>query len=245
MLIASFKSESPLPVPMLGPRFTDGPVTDMASHPSTTSVPTRKVNGRSNARVTGLFASEKMDLMIPWESHLEYEFLCLAEVDRSITYIAAQPKRLHFRQEGKRRSHVPDFLILKDGKTVYVEVKPSARAAAPDFADRTRIVANLVASEGAEYIVVTEREIRRQPLLTNVRILLRGRGVCPPLQKRIELRNEVVRLGGRCAIGDLCQVSAMGRVTPEVVYSLILRGVLATNLEGDALSRATQVWVPS
>lgn len=218
----------------------------MQTSHSQVSSPVRKVNRRSNSHVTGLFASEKMKAMIPWESHLEYEFLCIAEVDQSISNIYAQPRWIHFRHRGKERAHAPDFFICQNGEAIYIEVKPLARTRAEDFTQRTATVAEILAKEGAKYVVVTEEEIRRQPLMTNVRTLLRGRGTTPDSGTRAALRALVrTTFNGRCTVRQLCSATGLGRITSDVVYSLILRGELETNLHTEKLSPESYVWLPT
>lgn len=63
------------------------------------------------------------------ESGLEHGLLLHLDRDPSVTWILAQPARLHFKGEGRRRrSHVPDLLSLsQSGQVTVWDVRPSAR----------------------------------------------------------------------------------------------------------------------
>src|SRR5450432_3069200 len=79
------------------------------------------------------WACTEQDLVI-YESRLELARLLLADFDRSVRRIIAQPFLLEAEIEGRLRRHVPDYLLLVDGGPVVVEVKPAARLSKPEVA---------------------------------------------------------------------------------------------------------------
>lgn len=63
-----------------------------------------------------------------YESRLELARLLLADYDRDVVAIAAQPFLVRAQVNGKGRRHVPDFLLLRADATVQVvNVKPASR----------------------------------------------------------------------------------------------------------------------
>ena len=71
-----------------------------------------------------------------YESRLELARLLLADFDRDVTAIAAQPFLLQARVAGAARRHVPDFLLVHADKSVRgVNVKPAAKLAEPQIAE--------------------------------------------------------------------------------------------------------------
>ena len=71
-----------------------------------------------------------------YESRLELARLLLADFDRDVAAIAAQPFLLQARVAGAARHHVPDFLLVHADKSVRgVNVKPAAKLAEPRTAE--------------------------------------------------------------------------------------------------------------
>jgi hypothetical protein len=113
------------------------------------------------------WACTEQDLVI-YESRLELARLLLADFDRLVRRIVAQPFLLEAEIEGRLRRHVPDYLLLLDGGPVVVDVKPAARLSKPEVMftfDWTRAV---VKSRGWRYEVATEPAAAE---LENVRFL--------------------------------------------------------------------------
>jgi hypothetical protein len=64
-----------------------------------------------------------------YESRLELARLMLADFNRAVTAVAAQPFWLRFRDGGRVRHHVPDFLLVRaDHSVLLVNVKQIGRA---------------------------------------------------------------------------------------------------------------------
>lgn len=113
------------------------------------------------------WASTEQDLVI-YESRLELARLLLADFDRSVCRIVAQPFLLEAEIEGRLRRHVPDYLLLLDGGPVVVDVKPAARLSKPEVAFSFAWTRAAVESRGWRYEVATEPAVGE---LENVRFL--------------------------------------------------------------------------
>jgi hypothetical protein len=60
----------------------------------------------------------------------------LADFDRAVTAVAAQPSWLRFRYGGRVRRHVPDFFLVRaDHSVLVVNVKPADQAVDPKVAE--------------------------------------------------------------------------------------------------------------
>ena len=81
------------------------------------AVPWRKArSARGQAHYPGYFWSATMSGHVIYESRLELARLLLADFDRDVTAIAAQPFLLQARVAGTARRHVPDFLLVARGQ---------------------------------------------------------------------------------------------------------------------------------
>jgi len=130
--------------------------------------------------------SFKSGAIVRCESTQEEEAVARFEACPSVTKITAQPVRIAYMHEGKQRRTTPDFkLTLDDGLDVYVEIKHTTQALTMAAVLKARAVGS--AAQGLDYRVITDRWIRVEPLLENIRILQRWRGATRVSRDRLEL----------------------------------------------------------
>ena len=71
---------------------------------------------------------------------------------------------------------VPDFLVtMTNGRKRLIEVKPSRKLARPDVQRKLHVARTFAEQQGWTFHVVTEVELRRGPLISNLRLLSRYR----------------------------------------------------------------------
>ncbi|ARV19526.1 hypothetical protein AEP_02600 [Curvibacter sp. AEP1-3] len=133
----------------------------------------RKIVTRSGKRFRGKFPSRKMKTMIHWESLLELDAIHLFEFHPSIVSYYEQPsEEFYYDHEGRHRTYFPDFLLVfRSGKRLLVEVKPKALLDNPTLQNKYRAIAKRFADQDRPFRVLTEDEIRKEPLRTNLRTL--------------------------------------------------------------------------
>ncbi len=142
--------------------------------------PVRRVVTKRRKRIVGKVVSAKMECLIPWESQLERDYMYLLEANPQVIAYFAQPERLPYLLHDRRHTYVPDIEIVWVGNHRSIEeVKYEEDAADPENQEAFAVFRRLYAERGITYRVVTERTIRRQPQLSNVRKLLRHR-LCQP-----------------------------------------------------------------
>ena len=80
---------------------------------------------RTQKHIPGFFWVSQMNELVWYESRLEMFILKQLDFTQKIKAILPQPFFLHFSSDGKRRYHIPDFLVwLKSGQYMLVNVKP-------------------------------------------------------------------------------------------------------------------------
>jgi hypothetical protein len=172
-----------------------------------------------------------MGAHVVYESRLELARLLLADFDRDVAAIAAQPFLLRARAGGRARRHVPDFLLVHADESVQVvNVKPAGRLADPQIAEALAWPGRLFQARGWGHEIWSGAD---PVLLANLRFLAgyRQPGLLPG-----ELLDEVlaaVRPGD--TIGGVAG-RALGARTPGEVRAAVLRLLwqqrLATDLRG-------------
>lgn len=132
----------------------------------------RRVVTRSGRGVRGYFPSKKMGRMVAWESLLERDAIYLFEFSTGVVEFHEQPARIRVPGPGGPTTYVPDFeLVFLDGEVRHIEIKPSEKLARPDISQRFEGISAHYARIGHSFQILTEAEIRREPLLTNLKLL--------------------------------------------------------------------------
>ena len=152
-------------------RFADGstremPLAELTATLVLSAVPWRAIRShRGQQHLPGLYWSSTTDAHVVYESRLELARLLLADFDRGVVGIAAQPFLV--REVGRR--HVPDFLLSRvDGSVLVVNVKPADGVGSARVADALAWAGRVFADRGWEHEVWSGADAQ---LLANVRFL--------------------------------------------------------------------------
>ncbi|WP_051513329.1 TnsA endonuclease N-terminal domain-containing protein [Skermanella stibiiresistens] len=177
---------------------------------------------------------------IHWESQLERDLVYLLEFDPAVVSYREQPVTVHYEDAGRLCRYTPDFLVQMAYGLHVIEVKPARIAEEPEWRDLfERMVAHF-AKEGAKYEVLTERDIRRQPRLDNVALLLR--------YQRQAVQDGAVSAIRGCLSGDRMMLADLARRIAErgggvaTIYALLAQHILATDLD-TPLGLQSPIWV--
>lgn len=112
---------------------------------------------KTQKHIPGFFWMSQVDEMVWYESRLEMFILKQLDFSQSIEAILPQPFCLHFRDEGRRRRHIPDFLVwLSGGRRLLVNVKPRRHVAKPNNQRSFKACALLSESLGWSYTTLSE-----------------------------------------------------------------------------------------
>jgi hypothetical protein len=184
---------------------------------------------RGQPHYSGMYWSATMRAHVVYESRLELARLLLADFDRTVVNIVAQPFQLSARIGGRIRRHVPDFL-LRDGTGVatVVDVKPAGLLAEPTIARTLAWAGELIEARGWQFEVWSGCD---GGPLTNVRFLA---GYRRSWLFSEDLLNEVL-----AAVGDGDTIAAVerrlaprqqaGTVRPALLH-LLWRGEVTADL---------------
>ena len=198
-----------------------------------------------HSRVKNLFkfASLKMDSIMTVESALEFDTCFHFEYSPDVISFEAQPEGFYYSFNGKELPYTPDFLVVhKVNGTRFVEVKPVTKTANPDFRERFICRQERAIELGAPVIWVTERQIRLNPILNNLKLLHRYAG----LQSFTDLHFiilELVKKSGVVSVRNL--ISATRAMEGDVLASTVTwlsLGKLKTDLSSSDLGLDSMVW---
>lgn len=133
----------------------------------------RKIYNTNSTKVIGLFYSRKMRQHVPFESTLERDWLLWLEFDPIVQSIISQPNT--FKASGNEfvSSYTPDVAVRLLGRPrlLCYEVKPYSVAKSQIFLQRFSSCQQLLRQAGFDLQCVTEKDIRKEPQLTNLKRL--------------------------------------------------------------------------
>lgn len=137
--------------------------------------PARSIHKKGRKRVIGSFNSAKMRQSIEWESQIERDFLYHLEFDDDVKSYISQPIRYRYSIDNKYHYHFPDFEIVRrsTSKRKFVEIKPFHVTQKPEFQEITSAIKAKMLSDGFDYVVVTDSQIRIEPIFSNLKLLYR------------------------------------------------------------------------
>ncbi len=189
----------------------------------------RKVVRRTTHRVVGRFPSLKSSRVVHWESQLERDMIRLLEFDPAVLSYREQPEPLTYFESGKQRKYTPDFIAqMTSGVTVF-EVKPYEQSIISPLKERLVAFREHYAVQGIDFLVMTEREIRKEPRLSNITKLLRyQREIVSPASKQVII--DLLDSGVRTLDGLFEHLSEHG-VPFTHAYALIAQGSLRIDID--------------
>lgn len=192
----------------------------------------RRIVNTNSKKNIGKFPSLKLGKVVWWESLIERDYLFYLEFDAEVSSYEAQPFRVRFTLDGKRRSYTPDFLVYRRSQKQVVEVKPEKKAAREEFKAFCRVIATVLKVHGYEFLVVTETDVRVRPKLENIKMLWRyaRRPVHPQHRRLCREFFHRVSSSEQARLGELMAFLRAEGVRKETAYTLIYQGAIATDL---------------
>lgn len=177
------------------------------------------------------------------EGSIEFDACFHHEFNHSVESFSSQPQGFYYEFDGKRLPYTPDTLIrYVDGRLVFHEYKPFRKTLDPIFIARFVEKQATSRSLGIELILVTEKQVRVNPVLNNLKLLHRYSGPH-------EINNfQRTLLRGFQSTGPirLNQIAEEHRLplgeTRALVITLISKGLLAADLDREDLTLNPLVW---
>lgn len=180
------------------------------------------------------FFSPKNNRLVRCESLLEFDCLHLFEFARGVVQFIEQPKTIRYRLGTGSRTYTPDFAVdWSDGRRWLIEVKPADVLAEPRNQEKFDRLSEVFKSQGEQFLVLTDLQIRKPYRLAQVKTLLQTRyakwlddAVQSAVPSRLENRTiaEALRIGasGRAIVHRLASRELTCCLDKEISGSTLL-----------------------
>jgi hypothetical protein len=190
----------------------------------------RKITNKGVKKVIGKFPSLKMGQLVWWESQIERDYIYLLEFDPDVISYEEQPLRISYHFNGKERRYTPDFLVKRSDRTIIVEVKPEEEIQKEENQRLFHIANVICARNNYEFIVVTDKMIRLQPRLNNIKLLTKYQRT-PINNPHYQIAcHELFTEKLEIPLGEAMQFFNSRKIDAQVIFALLYWGVLAINL---------------
>jgi len=88
-------------------------------------------------------------------------------------HIAANMQKIAYKEDGRPRRYTPDFFVERSHEKQVIEIKPRTKI---DFDKNRKLfqsIAYICQSKGWDFLIITDEMIRREPILSNIKLLYR------------------------------------------------------------------------
>ena len=187
----------------------------------------RKVVTRSGRGFRGYFPSKKLNRMVEYESLLERDAILLFEFSSGVVSYQEQPEMIYYNDGDRTRQYFPDFeLVLITGEIIHVEIKPFDVLNTLELLAKFGAIAVHYRSHRADFKILTEQNIRKEPLHSNLKFLASLKQSDSNLDRAFNICEQRLLLDPTCSVSELSE----GFMKCEV-FRLIAQSRLICNLE--------------
>jgi hypothetical protein len=188
----------------------------------------RKVRVRGSTRYTADVPMTRLKgKLVSAENLLQADFVLVTDAqDGDIIAMRSQPLNIEITLDGRKRKWIPDYLIERSsGPRELVDVEFLARLRSSDTDVRDRVRRRLEACDtaareaGYRHRVVTEQEIRIEPMLYNAKLIHRHNGPFFDQALLLKAIMAIAKIGSGSSIAELGDT--LGK--PEFALELSIR----------------------
>lgn len=130
----------------------------------------REVVKPTGTIMRGKMPSRKNGRMVDHEGLLERDAIYLFEASFRIKQYREQPITIHYPDGNRLRRYTPDFeLVLDTGEVLLIEIKHSDSLSDQKLIHKLDCIDRYLSQSGTTFLVLTEKVIRLEPRLTNLR----------------------------------------------------------------------------
>lgn len=191
----------------------------------------------SAGKVVGFFPSVKNNRQIAWESQLEKRACFLFEFSSVVQSYKEQPVTISYpyTDQSLMCKYTPDFeLILTNGDSIYVEVKPASKLANIELINRLCHISEHFKSNQHHFLVLTDEELN-QPIRQRNLAFLRPHLLPKCKQQLVEQAKSWLDKQNNSVLEGLIAFIGMNEA-----YSLIAQGYISIDLD-KTISKSTPI----
>ncbi len=178
-----------------------------------------------------------MQSLIWYESLNERDYMYLLEIDPDVVSYSSQPLKISYTLNNRIRRYTPDFLVQRRSLQQIVEIKPKKQLNHEQNLQLFQVMTSLGQSQGWEFVVITDEMIRKEPLLSNVKLLYRYAQIPLTLQNLIVCHQYFTNQPPIPLLTAQKHLEPQG-ISPAMLLKLIFLGFLETDCQNQLIAQS-------
>jgi hypothetical protein len=173
----------------------------------------------------GNFSSCKMETSFRYNSLLQKDFMYWLEFDADVLSYDTPGIVVNYQSNGKEKTHTPDFQVVRYQKKQIIEVKSQKTVI-----QLYQMLSGLYDETGWMFVLLTESEIRREPILSNIKLLY---GYARESFSIDEYRDcwEIARSNAPASLSDIFQILDQQRIRRNVLFKLLFHNLVEIDIQ--------------
>jgi TnsA endonuclease N terminal len=178
----------------------------------------------------GNFSSCKMETSFRYNSLLQKDFMYWLEFDTDVLSYNTPAITVNYHSNGKEKSYTPDFQVVRSQKKQIIEVKSQKTIESEKYSRLYQMLAGLYDETGWTFVVLTEAAIRREPILSNIKLLY---GYARESFSVDDYRNcwEIARSNAPASLADIFQILDQHRIRRNVLFKLLFHNLVEIDIQ--------------
>jgi hypothetical protein len=186
----------------------------------------------------GNFSSCKMETSFRYNSLLQKQFMYWLEFDTDVLSYNAPAITVNYHSNGKEKSYTPDFQVIRSQKKQIIEVKSQKTIESEKYSRLYQMLSGLYDETGWTFVVLTEAAIRREPILSNIKLLY---GYARESFSVDDYRNcwEVARSNVPASLAEIFQILDQQGIRRNVLFKLLFHNLVEIDIQQPITANST------
>jgi TnsA endonuclease N terminal len=161
---------------------------------------------------------------------LQKDFMYWLEFDTDVLSYDTPAITVNYQSNGKEKSHTPDFQVVRYQKKQIIEVKSQKTVESEKYIQLYKMLSGLYDETGWTFVVLTELEIRREPILSNIKLLY---GYARESFSIDEYRDcwEIARSNAPASLAEVFPILDQQRIRRNVLFKLLFHNLVEIDIQ--------------
>ncbi len=185
---------------------------------------------RGYKKTVGNFSSCKMKTSFWYESALQRDFMYWLEFDPDVISYQTPAISFDYYSSGKLKHYVPNFQVVRHQKKQIVDVNSQKIIESDKYRRLYQHLSSICNETGWTFVALTESEVRREPILSNIKLLYRYARENFSINEYKDCL-ETVRSNVLASLAEIDQVLDCQKISLNVLFKLLFYCLVEIDLK--------------
>ena len=184
---------------------------------------------RGYKQTVGNFSSCKMGTSVSYNSLLQKDFMYWLEFDPDVLSYNTPAISFDYYSNGRQKRYAPDFQVVRRQKKQIIEVKSQKVIESDEYQRLYQFLSDICDETGWTFVALTELEVQREPLLSNIKLLYRYERENFSIDEYRDCL-EIVRSIVPASLAEVGQALDDQKIRQNVLFKLLFHGLVEIDL---------------